>query len=121
VELPKKSFSRTVTEFAVIVLSVLVALGFESWRKDVEEHALELEYLERLKSEFHVDAARIATAIKASPFQQSRIDGADYRWFQHQARPAIGLHGFSQYRYNLFFFIATLLHLDSPQIEENLT
>jgi hypothetical protein len=76
VELPKKSFSRTVTEFAVIVLSVLVALGFESWREDVGEHELELEYLERLKSEFHVDAARIATAIKASPIQQSHIDSA---------------------------------------------
>jgi len=65
-----------VTEFAVIVLSVLVALGFESWREDVEEHELELEYLERLKSEFHVDTARIATAIKASPIQQSHIDTA---------------------------------------------
>ena len=38
-ELPKKSFSRTVTEFAVIVLSVLVALGFERRR------VIELELL----------------------------------------------------------------------------
>ena len=29
--------------------------------------------------------------------------------------------GFPQYRYDLFFLIATLLHLGSPQIEENLT
>ena len=60
----------------MIVLSVLVALGVESWREDVEERELEREYLERLQSEFHVDAARIANAIKASPIQQSHIDAA---------------------------------------------
>jgi len=54
------SASRAVAEFTVIVLGVLVALGFESWREDVADRALELEYLERLHSEFDVDAVRIA-------------------------------------------------------------
>lgn len=75
-ELPKFSVARTFTEFAVIVLGVLVALGVESWRDDVAERELEREYLERLKSEFHVDAARIATAVKANPIQQNHINAA---------------------------------------------
>jgi hypothetical protein len=75
-ELPKLSVARSLTEFAVIVLGVLVALGFESWREDVAERELELEYLERLQSEFHVDAERIATAVRANPIQQTHINAA---------------------------------------------
>jgi len=60
----------------VIVLSVLVALGVESWREDAEERELESEYLERLQAEFHVDARRIATAIKAHPIERSHLDAA---------------------------------------------
>jgi hypothetical protein len=65
-----------VAEFTVIVLGVLVALGFESWREDLADRALELEYLERLHSEFDVDAVRIASAIEARAIQQSHLDAA---------------------------------------------
>ncbi len=63
-------------EFAVIVVSVLVALGVEGWREDVADRALEREYLERLKNEFDVDSSRIASAIEARAIQQGHINAA---------------------------------------------
>ena len=71
--LPKFSFARAIAEFAVIVLGVLVALGFESWRDDVADQALEFDYLQRLKSEFDADSLRINSAIEARTIQQSHI------------------------------------------------
>jgi hypothetical protein len=76
VEIPKFSIVRTSAEFAVIVVGVLVALGVESWREDVADRALELEYLERLKNDFHNDSLRIAGAIETTAIQQSHITRA---------------------------------------------
>jgi len=70
------SIARLGAEFSVIVIGVLVALGVESWREDVADRALELEYLERLKNDFHDDAERITRAIDATTIQQSHIDAA---------------------------------------------
>lgn len=75
-KVPKISLGRVVAEFAVIVLGVLVALGFESWREDVAERAMEQDYLSRLQSEFAVDSSRIKSAIEARSIQQSHIDTA---------------------------------------------
>lgn len=75
-ELPKFSLGRLAAEFAVITLGVLVALGVESWRDDLAEREFEREFLEHIRSEFHLDSSRIATAIKARPIQQSHIDVA---------------------------------------------
>jgi hypothetical protein len=72
----RRSLARAGFEFAVIVLGVLVALGFESWREDVEDRSLELEYLERLKNDFHEDAERIVGAIEATAVQKAHIDAA---------------------------------------------
>ena len=73
-EVPKFSIVRTAIEFAVIVVGVLVALGVESWREDVADRTLELEYLERLKNDFHNDSVRIAGAIEATAVQQGHIN-----------------------------------------------
>jgi len=70
------SIARLGAEFSVIVIGVLVALGVESWREDVADRALELEYLERLKNDFHEDAERITRAIEATTVQQSHIEAA---------------------------------------------
>lgn len=75
-KLTGNSIARLSAEFAVIVIGVLVALGVESWREDVADRALELEYLERLQNDFHVDSVRIASAIEATAVQQSHIDAA---------------------------------------------
>ena len=70
------SFARLGAEFSVIVIGVLVALGVESWREDVAERVLELEYLDRLKNDFHDDAERIVKAIEATRVQQNHINAA---------------------------------------------
>lgn len=85
-KLPKISIARTIAEFTVIVIGVLVALGFESWREDVADRALELEYLERLKNDFHEDSLRIrlvdfyswlSVAIVAAPGLADRMPYRD--------------------------------------------
>jgi hypothetical protein len=70
----KISIAKIAAEFAVIVLGVLVALGFESWREDVAERELEKIYLVRLASEFDADTRRIENAIKARETQQAHIN-----------------------------------------------
>ncbi len=72
--LPKFSLARTGAEFAIIVIGVLAALAVESWREDIADRELELEYLERLKNDFHEDAERITGAIGATTVQQRHID-----------------------------------------------
>ncbi len=72
--LPRFSFARSGAEFAIIVIGVLVALAVESWREDVADRELELEYLERLKNDFHEDSERITGAIEATTVQQRHID-----------------------------------------------
>jgi len=75
-EFPKFSVARAMAEISVIVLGVLVALGLEGWREDVADRALELEYLERLQSEFESDSRRIAAAMQSRKTQQGHIDVA---------------------------------------------
>lgn len=74
--LPKFSLARAAAEFSVIVVGVLVAFAVESWREDIVEDELEQVYLERLATEFDVDAARISAAIDARAIQQSHINAA---------------------------------------------
>ena len=68
--------ARLGAEFSVIVLGVLVALGVESYREDLDERELELEYLERLIVDFHDDYLRIENARKSTAIQQQHIDNA---------------------------------------------
>jgi hypothetical protein len=75
-KIDSKSIVRLGAEFSVIVIGVLVALGVESWREDVADRALELEYLERLKNDFHEDAERITRAIEVTTVQQGHINAA---------------------------------------------
>ncbi len=75
-KLNTKSVARLGVESSVIVIGVLVALAVESWREDVADRALELEYLERLQNDFHDDAERITWAIEATTVQQSHINAA---------------------------------------------
>jgi hypothetical protein len=75
-KLDGKSIARLSAEFAVIVVGVLVALGVESWREDVADRTLELEYLERLRNDFHDDSERITKAIEATTVQQTHINAA---------------------------------------------
>jgi hypothetical protein len=67
---------RLATEFAVIVLGVLVALALESYWEDRQERRLELEYLQRLVSDFHDDYLRIENARKATQVQHQHIENA---------------------------------------------
>jgi hypothetical protein len=75
-EMPKLPVVRLAAEFAVIVIGVLVALAVESWREDVADRVLELEYLQRLKNDFHDDSLRIAGAIETTDIQQRHINRA---------------------------------------------
>ncbi len=75
-KLDNKPIARLGAEFAVIVIGVLVALGFESWREDVADRALELDYLERLRNDFHEDSVRISKAAEATAVQQAHINAA---------------------------------------------
>lgn len=74
--IPRAMLVRAAAESAIIILSVLVALGVESWREDLAERERELDYLSRLKTEFEVDASRIENALGARMMQQQHIDNA---------------------------------------------
>jgi len=76
VGISRATIGRAAAESVVIVLSVLVAFGVESWREDMERSERELDYLSRLRNEFEVDASRIESALGARMMQQQHIDNA---------------------------------------------
>ena len=51
---------RAVSEFLVIVVGVLVALGVDSWASERADRTAEVEYLEQLATELRLDSALFA-------------------------------------------------------------
>jgi hypothetical protein len=51
---------RAVSEFFVIVVGVLVALGVDSWASERADRTAEVEYLEQLATELRLDSALFA-------------------------------------------------------------
>ncbi|MEJ2127958.1 MAG: DUF6090 family protein [Woeseiaceae bacterium] len=62
-------YRRWVGEFVVIVLGILAALAVDSWSEDRNNHALEQEYLARIKEDLEWDLLELDEAMRASILQ----------------------------------------------------
>jgi len=73
--------TRFVSEFAVIVVGVLVALSVDSWRENQIDRGLERRYLEQIVADSQENLRLIAEAIA---LEQKHLDVAESLWHAAQ-------------------------------------
>lgn len=86
----KIDWPKTLTEFLIIVVGVLAALGVDEWRGEREDRTLEASYLQRLRVDINRDLATFAAEAigleKKAAFLQSLIDRTTEQQFEENPR-----------------------------------
>lgn len=69
----KLDWSYAVGELIIVTLGVLIALGISQWQQSLDDRELEIEYIQRIKSDLQGDIDRFTNFVSIELAQKTKV------------------------------------------------